>query len=63
VHLRLVDGMPTIQQIELETKGDVPELDADGFRELAERAKAVCAVSRALRGVERITVAASPSAA
>ena len=67
VHLRLVEGMPTIQQIDLETKGDVPDLDADGFRVLAERAKAACAVSRALRGVEQITVsatlAASPSAA
>jgi lipoyl-dependent peroxiredoxin len=67
VHLRLVEGMPTIQQIDLETKGDVPDLDADGFRELAERAKAACAVSRALRDVEQITVsatlAASPSAA
>ena len=67
VHLRLVEGMPTIQRIDLETKGDVPDLDADGFRELAERAKAACAVSRALRGVEQITVsatlAASPSAA
>ena len=67
VHLRLVEGMPTIQQIDLETKGDVPDLDADGFGELAERAKAACAVSRALRGVEQITVsatlAASPSAA
>jgi lipoyl-dependent peroxiredoxin len=66
-HLRLVDGMPTIQQIELETKGDVPGLDPDGFRELADRAKRVCAVSRALRGVSQITVsatlAASPSAA
>ena len=67
VHLRLVEGMPTIQRIDLETKGDVPDLDADGFRELAERAKAACAVSRALRGVEQITVSAmlgaSPSAA
>ena len=67
VHLRLVEGMPTIQQIDLETKGDVPDLDADGFRVLAERAKAACAVSRALRGGEQITVsatlAASPSAA
>jgi osmotically inducible protein OsmC len=67
VHLRLVDGMPTIQQIDLETKGDVPDLDAAGFRELAARAKAACAVSRALGGVEQIsvsaTLAASPSAA
>jgi lipoyl-dependent peroxiredoxin len=67
VHLRLVDGVPTIQQIDLETTGDVPGLDDVGFRELAEQAKATCAVSRALGGVESITVsatlAASPSAA
>jgi osmotically inducible protein OsmC len=66
VHLRLVDGVPTIQQIDLETKGDVPDLDPDGFREFAARAKAACAVSRALRGVEQITLSAtlagSPSA-
>ena len=62
VHLRLVDGMPTIQQIDLETKGDVPGLDADGFRELADRAKAGCAVSRALGGVEQITVSATLAA-
>lgn len=59
VHLRLVDGVPTIQLIELETKGDVPDLDQDGFREIAEQAKAACAVSRALRGVEQITVSAA----
>jgi lipoyl-dependent peroxiredoxin len=67
VHLRLVEGVPTIQQVDLETKGDVPELVEDGFRELAEEAKATCAVSRALHGVEQITVSAmltaSPSAA
>jgi lipoyl-dependent peroxiredoxin len=67
VHLRPVDGVPTIQRIDLETRGDVPDLSEAGFRELAEEAKAACAVSRALRGVEYITVsaalAASPSAA
>jgi lipoyl-dependent peroxiredoxin len=67
VHLRLVDGVPTIQRIDLDTKGHVPDLDDNRFRELAEQAKATCAVSRALRGVEHITVSArlavSPSAA
>jgi lipoyl-dependent peroxiredoxin len=66
VHLRLVDGAPTIQQIELETQGDAPDLDEERFRELSETAKAACVVSRALRGVERIgvpgTVAAPPAA-
>lgn len=59
VHLRLVDGVPTIQRIDLETVGDAPGLDEDRFRELAERARVACAVSRALGGVERITVSAT----
>ena len=66
VHLRFVDGAPTIQQIDLETQGDAPGLDEERFRELCETAKAACAVSRALRGVERIgvsaTIAAPPAA-
>jgi osmotically inducible protein OsmC len=48
VHLRYVDGAPTIQQIDLETEGDVPGLDEAGFRERAEEAKTGCIVSRAL---------------
>jgi lipoyl-dependent peroxiredoxin len=56
VHLRLVDGKPTIQQIDLETEGDITDLDEEDFRKLAEQAKATCAVSRALGGVKHITV-------
>ena len=56
VHLRLVDGTPTIQQIDLATEGDISDLAEEDFRKLAEQAKASCAVSRALRGVEHITV-------
>ena len=62
VHLRLVDGAPTIQQIDLETNGDVPDLGAERFHELAERAKASCAVSRALGGVEQMNVSAALAA-
>jgi osmotically inducible protein OsmC len=59
VHLRPVDGVPTIQRIELETEADVPGLqDADAFAGYAEEARAGCAVSRALAGVEEITVTA-----
>ena len=58
-HLRLVDGAPTIQRIDLETQGDAPGVNETRFRELAEDAKAACAVSRALRGVERIEVSAT----
>ena len=62
VHLRLVDGAPTIQQIDLETNGDVPDLGEERFHELAEQAKASCAVSRALGGVEQINVSAALAA-
>src|SRR5919106_4174446 len=56
VHLRLVNGAPTIQQIDLETNGDIPDFGEERFHELAERAKASCAVSRALGGGEQINV-------
>jgi lipoyl-dependent peroxiredoxin len=59
VRLRPVDGTPTIVQIDLETRGDAEGLDEKRFRELAETAKAGCAVSRALAGVERISVSAT----
>jgi osmotically inducible protein OsmC len=62
VHLRLVDGAPTIQQIDLETNGDVPDLGEERFHELAEQAKASCAVSRALGGVEQMNVSAALAA-
>jgi lipoyl-dependent peroxiredoxin len=59
VHLRYVDGAPTIQQIDLETEGEVPGLDQDGFRERAEEAKTGCIISRALGGVEQINLSAT----
>jgi lipoyl-dependent peroxiredoxin len=59
VHLRLADGVPTIQQIDLETNGDVPDLADERFHELAEQAKETCAVSRALGGVEQINLSAT----
>lgn len=58
VHLRLVDGAPTIQQIDLETQADAAGLNAHRLQQLAEEAKATCAISRALGSVERITVTA-----
>jgi lipoyl-dependent peroxiredoxin len=59
VHLRLVDGAPTIQQIDIETEGKVTGLDQDGFRRLAEEAKTGCIISRALGGVEQINLSAT----
>jgi lipoyl-dependent peroxiredoxin len=54
VHLRFLDGAPTIRQIDLETEGDVRGIDEAGFRERAEEAKRFCIVSRALGGLEQI---------
>lgn len=59
VHLRVIDGAPTISQIDLETEGDVPGLDNEAFREHAEEAKTSCIISRALGGVEDLNLSAS----
>jgi lipoyl-dependent peroxiredoxin len=58
VHLRPTDAGPTIQRIDLETEGKVPGIDQDHFEEHAEEAKKGCPVSRALAGVEEITLTA-----
>ena len=58
VHLRNIDGAPTIARIELETEGVVPGIDAAQFQSFAEQAKAGCPVSRALAGVPEIVVTA-----
>ena len=52
VHFNMVDGNPTIERVELTTRGQVPGLDDAGFKEAAEAAKAGCPVSRALAGVD-----------
>jgi osmotically inducible protein OsmC len=58
VHLRNVDGLPTIQQIDLETEADVPGLDQGALREQAQAAKQSCIISRALGSVEQINLSA-----
>jgi osmotically inducible protein OsmC len=59
VHLRQVDGKPTIATIELVTVGHVAGIDQATFAEHAATAKAGCIVSRALAGVPEITVDAT----
>ncbi|MFZ0383853.1 MAG: OsmC family protein, partial [Solirubrobacteraceae bacterium] len=59
VHLRFVDGAPTIAQIDLITEGRVPGIDQDQFADFAAQAKAGCPVSRALAGVGEITLDAT----
>ena len=61
VQLRNVDGLPTIDDIQLETEADVPGIDDATFQELAESAKAGCVVSRALAGVNKIGLSATLS--
>lgn len=60
VTLDEVDGKPTITRVHLVTRGEVPGLDAEGFRRVAQQAKDFCPVSRALAGVE-ITLDAEPA--
>ena len=59
VHLRVVGGAPTIQQIDLSTEADVPGLDQEEFQDHAERAKTSCIISRALGGVGQINLPAT----
>lgn len=59
VTLRVKDDGPTITKIALTTVGDVPGIDEATFQQLAEQAKAGCPVSKALAGVEEITLEAS----
>jgi osmotically inducible protein OsmC len=59
VTLRLVEGVPTITQIDLVTVGRVPGVDEAGFKQSAEEAKKGCPVSRALAGVPVITLEAT----
>jgi osmotically inducible protein OsmC len=53
------DGAPTITKITLTVRGEVEGLDAAGFEQAAQAAKAGCAVSRALAGVDDITLDAT----
>ena len=46
------DGAPNITKIHLTVRGEVDGLDAAGFTEAAQKAKAGCPVSKALAGVE-----------
>ncbi|HWD75407.1 MAG TPA: OsmC family protein [Solirubrobacteraceae bacterium] len=56
VHLRIVDGGPAINQIDLVTEGSVPGIDQEQFAGYAQQAKEGCPVSRALAGVGEITL-------
>src|ERR1700761_6169520 len=59
VHLRIVEGAPTINQIDLVTEGRVPGIDQAQFAGFAQQAKEGCPVSRALAGVDEMTLNAT----
>jgi lipoyl-dependent peroxiredoxin len=52
VRLEQLDTGFAITQIELQTTGEVPGVDAATFKELAQQAKDTCPVSRALAGTD-----------
>ena len=54
--LRNIDGKPTIAKITVQTEGRVPGIDEDEFKRYAEQTKEGCIISRALAGVDEITV-------
>ena len=58
VHLRNVDGAPTIAQIDLDVVGEVPGIDEQQFTQYAQQAKTDCPVSRALAAVPEVTLTA-----
>jgi osmotically inducible protein OsmC len=58
VQIRFVEDAPTITQIDLVTEGRVPGIDQAQFEEYAQQAKTGCPVSRALAGVEQVTLEA-----
>src|SRR4051794_1809161 len=59
IRMRNTDAGPTITGVALTTKGKVPGIDEAAFKEAAETAKKSCVVSRALAGVEEITLEAT----
>jgi lipoyl-dependent peroxiredoxin len=56
VQLRNRDGAITLARIDLETEGDVPDIDERQFQAYAEAAKRDCPVSHALAGIPEITL-------
>jgi osmotically inducible protein OsmC len=59
VHIRQVDGTPTITQIDLVTTAKVPGLDDETFQKIAQETREQCIISRALGAIETINVDAT----
>lgn len=52
VDFGMVDDHPTISEIRLFTKADIPGISKEKFKEVADKTKDGCPVSRALTGVK-----------
>ncbi|HYI36353.1 MAG TPA: OsmC family peroxiredoxin [Thermoleophilaceae bacterium] len=59
VTVKMVDEVPTITKAAIKTVGKVAGIDAAHFAEHAEQAKTDCIVSRALAGIDEITLETS----
>jgi osmotically inducible protein OsmC len=59
LQLRRGDAGPYISGIRLKTRGRVPGIDATAFEQAAESAKEGCIVSKALAGIDDITLDAA----
>ena len=57
--LRNVDGAPTITGMELKLRGRVPGIDQEAFEKYATQSKETCVVSRALAGIQDVTLEAT----
>jgi lipoyl-dependent peroxiredoxin len=58
VHLRNVDGAPTLVRLDIDTEGHVSGVDEQQFQRYADEAKATCPVARALAGIPEIVLTA-----
>ncbi|NDJ55364.1 MAG: OsmC family peroxiredoxin [Chloroflexi bacterium] len=59
VHLERINEQLTINKIELSTTAEIPDIDEDTFMDHVTTAKDTCIVSRALAGVNEITIEAT----
>jgi osmotically inducible protein OsmC len=57
--LRNVDGVPTITKMIIKTRGKVPGIDQEAFEQIANQAKETCVISRALGGVDEMSLEAT----
>lgn len=58
VHLRNINGAPTLTRLDIDTEGHVPGVDEQEFQRFAQEAKVNCPVARALAGIPEIVLTA-----